>query len=340
MRIYFTILEKEKNTDMLSELKLTILENNKLDFVKAKLSDTDKLRIQGWFTQQIGLDKMHKDFDDILDIFLWCCTEGEYAADTQNPQIFARVFGKKASESEISVSDLSSLFFSHSSLFESISEEPDKVQEKSLHGKLIVFEGLDGSGKSTQIQLLAEKLKLIGRKVYCTAEPTNSATGGLIRDTLSNNYKRDAAELAGLFLTDRIAHNVNPVWGIKKFIDDGIDVICDRYYYSSFAYQGLGTSLSWVMDMNLNCPEIIKPDLCIFLDVDYKKCKARVDEERPHLEIFESDESIMEATRTQFYEVFKLLNQTEHIQIIDANRSINTVADEIYRIVVALDGKC
>ena len=127
MRIYFTILEKEKNTDMLSELKLTILENNKLDFVKAKLSDTDKLRIQGWFTQQIGLDKMHKDFDDILDIFLWCCTEGEYAADTQNPQIFARVFGKKASESEISVSDLSSLFFSHSSLFESISDRNHKA---------------------------------------------------------------------------------------------------------------------------------------------------------------------------------------------------------------------
>ena len=327
---------------MLSELKLIILENNRLDFVRANLSDADKLRIQGWFIQQIGPNKANKSFDEILDIFLWCCTEGEHAADTQNPQIFGRVFGNKAQKLKISISDLSSLFFSHSSLFETIDEESatevEESKEKSK-GKFIVFEGLDGSGKSTQIQLLTEKLRLIGRKVYCTAEPTNSATGGLIRDTLSNNYKRDATKLAGLFLTDRIAHNVNPVWGIKKFIDAGIDVICDRYYYSSFAYQGLGTDLSWVMDMNLNCPEIMKPDICIFMDVDYKKCKARVDEERPHLEIFESDESVMEATRTQFYEVFKLLNQTERIQIVDANRSINTVADEIYRIVISLDGK-
>lgn len=325
---------------MLSELKLIILENSKLDFVKSKLSDTDKLRLQGWFIQQMGKNSTRKNFDDILDIFLWCCTDGEYAADTQNPQIFSKIFEKKAKEAEIPISDLSRLFFSHSSLFETINEEPVKTQNSPLHGKFIVFEGLDGSGKSTQIKLLAEKLNLVGRKVYCTAEPTNSGTGGQIRDTLSNNYKRGATELAALFLTDRIAHNVNPVWGIKKFIDDGIDVICDRYYYSSFAYQGLGTNLNWVMDMNLNCPEIAKPDLCIFLDVDYKKCKARVDKERPHLEIFESDETVMGETRTQFYEVFKLLNQKEHIEIIDANRSINTVADEIYRIVTALDGKC
>lgn len=321
---------------MLSELKLTILENNKLDFVKSKLTDTDKLRIQGWFSQQVGSDMARRNFDEILDIFLWCCVDGAYAADTQNPQIFAQVFGEKAKAVDLSVSDLSSLFFSHFSLFEII-DEPNETKVYATRGRFIVFEGLDGSGKSTQIKLLEEKLKLTGRRVYCTAEPTNnSATGGLIRDTLSNNYKRDATELAALFLADRIAHNVNPVWGIKKFLDNGIDVICDRYYYSSFAYQGLGTSLNWIMDMNLNCPEIAKPDLCIFLDVDYKRCKARVDEERPHLEIFESDESIMAATRTQFYEVFKLLNNVEYIQIIDANRSVNAVADEIYRIVIAL----
>ncbi len=323
---------------MLSDLKLTILENGDLNFVKTSLSDADKLRIQGWFMQQVAPINENFNFDEILDIFLWCCTEGEYIADTQNPQIFAQGFGQKANEIGLSVADLSSLYFSHSSLFE-VHEEVLDCTEDDKRGKFIVFEGLDGSGKSTQISMLAEKLKLLGRKVYCTAEPTNSATGGLIRDTLSNNYKRDATELAGLFLTDRIAHNVNPVWGIKRFLDDGIDVICDRYYYSSFAYQGLGTNLSWIMDMNINCPEIIRPDLCIFLDVDYRRCKARVDKERPHLEIFESNESIMEATRLQFYEVFRLLNEKECIQIIDANRPVNVVADEIYRVIMLLNRK-
>lgn len=318
---------------MLSDLQLSILENSDADFVKAGLSDADKLRIQGWFMRQVDSANGNRQFDEILDIFLWCCTEGKYAADTQNSQIFVRKFEQKAKELGLSIAVLSSLYFSCASLFEVHDRAPDYTGD-SKRGKFIVFEGLDGSGKSTQISMLSEKLKLLGRKVYCTAEPTNSATGGLIRDTLSNNYKRDATELAGLFLSDRIAHNVNPVWGIKKFLDDGIDVICDRYYYSSFAYQGLGTDLSWIMDMNLNCPEIMKPDLCIFLDVDYRKCKARVDEERPHLEIFEGDESIMEATRLQFYEVLRLLNEREHIQIVDANRPKNVVADEIYRIVM------
>lgn len=320
---------------MLSDLKLAILENSDLSFVKSSLSDADQLRIQGWFTQQTP-PEASRGFDEILELFLWCCTEGEYAADAHDSQVFAQTFAQKADAAGLPVAVLSSLFFSHTSLFEVHDNASSGAKDKN-RGRFIVFEGLDGAGKSTQISLLAEKLRLLGRKVSCTAEPTNSATGGLIRDSLSNNYKRGAAELAGLFLTDRIAHNVNPVWGIKKFLEDGNDVICDRYYYSSFAYQGLGTSMSWVMDMNINCPEIIKPDLCIFLDVDYKKCKARVDEERSHLEIFESDAEIMKATRAQFFEVFRLLNATEHIQIIDANRSTTAVADEIYRIVMQLE---
>lgn len=323
---------------MLSDLKLTVLENSDPVFVKDSLSDADKLRIQGWFMQQGSPAGGDRSFDEILEVFLWCCTEGKYAADTNDPKIFVQRFEEKAKELGLSIAVLSSLYFSCASLFE-VHDRAADCAGNDKRGRFIVFEGLDGSGKSTQISMLSEKLKLLGRKVYCTAEPTNSATGGLIRDTLSNNYKRDATELAGLFLSDRIAHNVNPVWGIKKFLDDGIDVICDRYYYSSFAYQGLGTDLSWIMDMNINCPEIMKPDLCIFLDVDYRKCKARVDKERPHLEIFESDESIMEATRLQFYEVFRMLNEKEHIQIIDANRPMNVVADEIYRIVMLLDGK-
>lgn len=201
-----------------------------------------------------------------------------------------------------------------------------------MAGRFIVFEGLDGSGKSTQIALLARRLRELGRKVSCTAEPTDSATGGLIRDTLNGDFRRTAAELGALFLTDRIAHNVNPARGIQKLLREGWDVICDRYYYSSFAYQGLSTDLNWVMEMNLNCPEIAKPDLCLFLDVDYRRCKDRLDRDRASLEIFERDAERMNATRRLFLEVFQKL-EGENIRILDANAAPEQVADQIFEAV-------
>lgn len=128
----------------------------------------------------------------------------------------------------------------------------------------IVFEGLDGSGKGTQISMLAKRLESEGAKLAITAEPTQFATGGLVRDALGGLTRRTQSELAGLFLADRIAHCSNPVSGIGALLKDGCTVICDRYYYSSFAYQGMDTDLKWVMDSNLNCPDIIKPDVCVF----------------------------------------------------------------------------
>lgn len=316
---------------MLSNLKLLVLENPSVDFVLKHIEQIDRHRLESWYEKSTHIVE---EFNTILAVFLWCCTDGEYAADTQNPEIFIRTFEAKAKELKLDREILSSLYFSHSTLFNDYGSAAKKEANAPL---FIVFEGLDGSGKSTQISMLREKLKLMGRKVYVTAEPTNSATGGLIRDTLSNNYKREPSELASLFLTDRISHNVNPVWGIQKFLKEGTDIICDRYYYSSFAYQGLGTDLQWIIDMNLNCPQIIKPDLCIYLDVDPKRCKRRVDSERAHLEIFENDEQVMEQTRMQFFEVFKKLNSSENIRIIDANRPINVVADEILTLVMEIN---
>ena len=214
-----------------------------------------------------------------------------------------------------------------------------KAHRTGHEAKFIVFEGLDGSGKSTQIEILRKRLREKGKKVYVTAEPTNSAIGGLIRDTLSNSHKREPAELAGLFLTDRIAHNVDPDRGIKKFLSEGTEVICDRYYYSTFAYQGMGTDLQWLFDINLNCPQIQKPDLCIFLDVSPQRCKKRVDEDRFHLEIFENDERIMEETGALFFDVFEQLGDRENIRIVDANRSEEAIADEIIELVTELYGQ-
>ncbi|MCH5183709.1 MAG: dTMP kinase [Oscillospiraceae bacterium] len=317
---------------MLSNLLLLVLENPTVEFVLKRLDTIDKRRLENWYERSTHIAEK---FPTVLETFLWCCTDGEYAADTQNPEIFIGTFESKAKELGLSMEILSNLFFTHATLFDDHKSGIAPLKDSNVP-LFIVFEGLDGSGKSTQISMLRDKLKLMGRKVYVTAEPTNSATGGLIRDTLSNNYKREPSELAGLFLTDRISHNVNPIWGIKKILKDGSDIICDRYYYSSFAYQGLGSDLQWIIDMNLNCPQIIKPDLCIYLDVDPHKCKKRVDSERTHLEIFENDEKVMEQTRMQFFEVFKKLNTTENIRVIDANRPINVVADEILTIVMSL----
>ena len=71
-------------------------------------------------------------------------------------------------------------------------------------GRFIVFEGIDGAGKSTQIQLLKEALQREGRRVYCTAEPTESVSGGLLRDALGGVSKRTTCEMAAMFVLDRI----------------------------------------------------------------------------------------------------------------------------------------
>lgn len=197
-----------------------------------------------------------------------------------------------------------------------------------MRGKFIVFEGIDGAGKSTQISLLEEKLKKEGRKVFVTAEPTQSVTGGALRDALSGNYKRSAAELAAMFLADRVFHNVNEKCGIQQALDKGFDVISDRYYYSSFAYQGLESDIDWVIDMNLHCPEILKPDLCVFLDLDAEKSKQRIDSARMATEIFENSE-MLEKIRSKFFDVFNRL-EGENICIIDASQSIDKVTEEIY----------
>lgn len=203
-------------------------------------------------------------------------------------------------------------------------------------GRFIVFEGIDGAGKSTQIQLLKESLQAEGRRVYCTAEPTESVSGGLLRDALGGVSKRTTCELAAMFVLDRIFHNVNPVHGIEKMLAEGIDVICDRYYYSSLAYQGSDTDFTWVRDMNLNCPEIRKPDVCIFLDLTPEQSMARIEGGRVTKEIYETDEKLTRV-RNQFYRVFEELKERDRIEIVDASRSIEEIHQEIVGLIRMLN---
>ncbi len=198
-----------------------------------------------------------------------------------------------------------------------------------MNGRFIVIEGLDGSGKTTQIRLLAERLRSLGREVAETAEPTASATGGLIRDALSGFTPRTGTEIAALFMADRVAHNVNPVNGIGKLLAEGKDVICDRYYYSSMAYQGTVTDPEWVYHINADCPEIRKPDLCVFLDLDDEECVRRMERGRAYREIYENENALI-AIRKRYYETFRRLEGRDRIRVVDAARAPETVAEDVF----------
>lgn len=199
-----------------------------------------------------------------------------------------------------------------------------------MRGKFIVLDGLDGTGKSTQARLLAEKLEKNGEKVHLTAEPTRNGTGKFIREILSGKIPCESTALAALFLADRIEHNKNSQDGIQKLLNEGVNVVCDRYYYSSFAYQGNYETLPWVMALNLNCPDIIKPDICLLFDMEVDLCIERIYKGRKQdkLEIFENKKSL-EEIRSRFFEVVNFLKGRDKIIYIDASKTQDEVENSI-----------
>ena len=197
-------------------------------------------------------------------------------------------------------------------------------------GKLIVFEGLDGTGKTTQIKKLAEELRRRGETVFVTAEPTEFPSGKLIRRVLSGEVPSTPWSTAALFLADRIRHCADPDDGIAAHLAKGETVITDRYYFSTFAYQGYETDLQWTMDMHYRCPELLRPDLVFFLTMSPEKCMARITANRPAeaIEIYENT-AVLTKISAQFDKVFDLLRDREHIVYIDADGTVDEVAARV-----------
>lgn len=203
----------------------------------------------------------------------------------------------------------------------------------SAKGIFIVFEGIDGAGKTTQVDLLAQNLASLGREVSLSAEPTTLATGKAIRRALSGEEKKSECEMAAMFVLDRIAHNINSEIGIRALTERGIDVISDRYYYSSLAYQGTATDYEWVKAMNINSPEIRRPDLCIYLDLLPEQSLERISRGRESLEIYENLEKLT-AVRAKFLSVVEDLRRDgESIYVVNAARAAEDIAKEIFEIV-------
>ncbi|WP_244228408.1 dTMP kinase [Mucilaginibacter kameinonensis] len=150
----------------------------------------------------------------------------------------------------------------------------------------IALEGIDGSGKSTQVKLLKKKLEGAGLKVYTTCEPTDSPIGKIIRDIFSGRMEADHRTIAGLFVADRLDHLLNKKNGILKMLEEGHTVITDRYYLSSYAYQSPHMDLDWVIQANSLSAELLRPDLNVYIDISAEISVARIAKGRETTELY------------------------------------------------------
>ena len=197
-------------------------------------------------------------------------------------------------------------------------------------GIFIAFEGIDGSGKSTQIQFLADKIKEKGVRCYQTCEPSSGPIGSLTRQILTGRIKTDNRVIAAMFAADRLDHLLNEVDGIASKIENGISVITDRYYFSSYAYHSVDVPMDWVIKTNEESAKVLRPDINIFIDIDADTAMERITKNRFHTELFEK-KSRLEKVRANYLKAFDLLGDEENILIVDGTKSPEEIAEEIWK---------
>jgi dTMP kinase len=193
----------------------------------------------------------------------------------------------------------------------------------------IAFEGIDGCGKTTQVKLLTDQLTAAGHQVYCTVEPTDSPIGSIIRSVFSHKSEADHRTIAGLFVADRLDHLLNKKDGILKKLDEGFTVITDRYYFSSYVYQGVHMPMDWVIAANSLSAGLLRPDLNIYIDISPEISMARINKGRISTELYETLENLTNV-RNKYFEVFDQLKSEEKIFITDGNRSPELIAEDIW----------
>jgi dTMP kinase len=140
-----------------------------------------------------------------------------------------------------------------------------------LLDSFIVLEGLDGSGTTTQADILSERMRAAGFPVTETSEPTLGPIGGLIRRVLSGEVGIEPESLAMLYAADRHDHVHRSDSGILAAADAGW-VVCDRYLFSSLAYQSVQCDYGFVLDLNRRFP---LPRHLIYIDLSPEESERR-----------------------------------------------------------------
>ena len=188
--------------------------------------------------------------------------------------------------------------------------------------RFVTFEGIDGSGKSTIIKKVFERLKSKGHDVILTFEPTDSWIGKIVQRCIKT--KSDPYVTAFTFIADRVDHCKQ----IQKWLDDGKIVLCDRYAESTYAYQGaqmqglVDDAIKWLQDLSKN--RIIIPDRTFLFVIEPKDSIARI-QNRNNLIPFEKVD-FLEKVHKNYLEICK----GKRFVKLDATKTIQDLTDICY----------
>ena len=186
-----------------------------------------------------------------------------------------------------------------------------------MSGAFIVFEGIDGVGKTTVSRKVAEELESRGMRVKVTAEPTHEGIGAFIRSGLSGPISQKTEAL--LFVADRNDHTEK----MMDWVSEGYIVLCDRYFSSTVAYQsakldGDSTDFDWLLEINRQFIE--GPDLTVLLDMDPHDSMRRVGVRGEEVSKFERID-FLEQVRSNYLS----LASRYGFKVIDANMDADSV---------------
>lgn len=196
-------------------------------------------------------------------------------------------------------------------------------------GKFIVLEGIDGSGKSSQTGPLVKRLEELGVPCRETREPTGGPVGSLIRQIFTGRVTADNRVIAALYAADRIDHLVNEVDGLCAAINQGITVVSDRYYFSSYAYHSVDMDMEWVIQANSISAQLLRPTLTVFLDVPVETALERIHQNRFVEEIFDQEDRLRK-TRELYFQAFDQLKNVENVAVVDGVGAPEQVAQRVW----------
>lgn len=199
------------------------------------------------------------------------------------------------------------------------------IMEKGL---FITFEGTDGCGKTTQIEMLKDYFEKQGRTVLLTREPGAKGLGTKLREILLN-YDGEVSPVCEsfLFLADRAQH-VDTI--IKPAVARGEIVLCDRHTDSTVAYQGYGRELDIEQIKMLNniATSGLKPDLTFIFDIDIDTAQKRVGKNKDRME--SAGVEFFKRVRNGYLEIAK--QEPERVKVLDGSKSIETIHNELLEI--------